>query len=181
MIGSVPPQTAGGQSSNKRAYYHLYFAQVLALVSTGIATVALALLAYNLAGDDAGAVLGTAFAIKMLAYLGIPPIAVTFVERLPRRALLVGLDLARATVVLALPFVTQVWQVYVLIFAFQAASAVFTPTFQATIPDLLPQERTTPRRSPARAWPTTWKTRSAHCWRRRCSPSSAPAGSSSPP
>jgi MFS family permease len=141
MIDSVPPQAAGCQSSNKRAYYHLYFAQVLALVSTGIATVALALLAYNIAGDDAGAVLGTAFAIKMLAYLGIPPIAVAFVERLPRRALLVGLDLVRAAVVLVLPFVTQVWQVYVLIFTFQAASAVFTPIVQATIPDLLPEEK----------------------------------------
>jgi MFS family permease len=135
------PQTAAGARSNKRAYYHLYLAQVLALVSTGIATVALALLAYDLAGEDAGAVLGTAFAIKMLAYLAIPPIAVAFVERLPRRALLVGLDLVRAAVVLTLPFVTEVWQVYVLIFTFQAASAVFTPTFQATIPDLLPEEK----------------------------------------
>jgi MFS family permease len=135
------PQTAAGARPNKRAYYHLYLAQVLALVSTGIATVALALLAYDLAGEDAGAVLGTAFAIKMLAYLAIPPIAVAFVERLPRRALLVGLDLVRAAVVLTLPFVTEVWQVYVLIFTFQAASAVFTPTFQATIPDLLPEEK----------------------------------------
>jgi MFS family permease len=32
------------------------------------------------------------------------------------------------------------WQVYVLIFVLQAASAAFTPTFQATIPDLLPEE-----------------------------------------
>jgi predicted MFS family arabinose efflux permease len=77
----------------------------------------------------------------MLAYLAIAPIAAAFVERLPRRALLVGLDLARAAIVLALPFVTEVWQIYVLIFAFQAASAVFTPTFQSTIPDLLPQEK----------------------------------------
>jgi MFS family permease len=141
MTGSGRAPTIHGQRPNKRAYYHLYLAQVLALVSTGIATVALALLAYNLAGDDAGAVLGTAFAIKMLAYLGIPPIAVAFVEHLPRRALLVGLDLVRAAVVLALPFVTQVWQVYILIFAFQAASAMFTPIFQATIPDLLPAEK----------------------------------------
>jgi MFS family permease len=159
----------------------LYSAQVLALLSTGIATVALALLAYKLAGDDAGAVLGTAFAIKMLAYLGSPPIAVTFVERLPRRALLVGLDLVRAAVVLALPFVTQVWQVYVLIFAFQAASAVFTPTFQATIPDLLPQEKDYTKALARARLAYDLEKRSAHCWRRRCSPSSAPAGSSSPP
>ena len=40
-----------------------------------------------------------------------------------------------------LPFVTEVWQVYVLIFLLQSASAAFTPTFQATIPDILPEEK----------------------------------------
>jgi MFS family permease len=141
MTGSAQPQTAAGRRPNKRAYYHLFFAQVMALVSTGVATVALALLAYDLAGADAGAVLGTALAIKMAAYLGIAPIAAVFAPRLPRRALLVGLDLIRAAIALALPFVTQVWQIYVLIFLFQAASAAFTPTVQATIPDLLPDEK----------------------------------------
>jgi predicted MFS family arabinose efflux permease len=141
MTGSAQPQAAHGQRWDKRAYYHLYFAQVLALLSTGIGTIALALLAYKLAGGDAGAVLGTAFAIKMLAYFGIAPIAAAFVQRLPRRGLLVGLDLVRAAIVFALPFVTQVWQVYVLIFTFQAASAVFTPVFQSTIPDLVPEEK----------------------------------------
>ena len=46
----------------------------------------------------------------------------------------------RAGAALCLPFVTQVWQVYVLIFVLQSASAAFTPTFQATIPDVLPDE-----------------------------------------
>src|SRR3546814_11068179 len=55
--------------------------------------------------------------------------------------MLVALDLIRAGVALALPFVTGVWQVYVLIFLLQAASAGFTPTFQATIPDILPAEK----------------------------------------
>ncbi|MFT6775209.1 MAG: MFS family permease, partial [Paracoccaceae bacterium] len=59
----------------------------------------------------------------------------------PRRAMLVSLDLIRAGVALALPFVTEIWQVYVLIFLLQAASAGFTPTLQATIPDLLPDEK----------------------------------------
>lgn len=42
---------------------------------------------------------------------------------------------------LLLPFVTQIWQIYLLIFVLQAASAAFTPTFQATIPDILPDEK----------------------------------------
>lgn len=124
-----------------RTYRHLFLAQVIALVGTGLATVALGLLAFELAGAEAGAVLGTALAIKMVAYVGVAPIASAFTERVPRRAMLVALDLVRAGVAVLLPFVTEIWQVYVLIFVLQSASAAFTPTFQATIPDILPDEK----------------------------------------
>lgn len=124
-----------------RTYRHLFFAQVIALVGTGLATVALGLLAFDLAGAQAGAVLGTALAIKMLAYIGVAPVAAAFAERLPRKGMLITLDLIRASVAVVLPFVTEIWQVYVLIFVLQSASAAFTPTFQATIPDILPEER----------------------------------------
>jgi MFS family permease len=124
-----------------RTFRHLFAAQLVALVGTGLATVALGLLAWQLAGADAGLVLGTALAIKMIAYVTLAPVAAALAERLPRRAFLVALDLIRAGVVLFLPFVTEVWQVYVLIFVLQAASAGFTPAFQATIPDVLPDER----------------------------------------
>jgi MFS family permease len=124
-----------------RTYRHLFLAQVIALIGTGLATVALGLLAFDLAGADAGAVLGTALAIKMVAYVGVAPIASAFAERLSRRAMLVALDLVRAAVAVLLPFVSEIWQVYVLIFVLQSASAAFTPTFQATIPDVLPDEK----------------------------------------
>lgn len=124
-----------------RTYRHLFAAQVIALIGTGLATVALGLLAFDLAGDNAGMVLGTALAIKMVAYVGVAPVAAAFADRLPRRTMLVTLDLVRAGVALMLPFVSQIWEVYVLIFVLQAASASFTPTFQATIPDVLPDEK----------------------------------------
>ena len=103
-------------------------------------TVALALLAYDLAGAEAGAVLGTALAIKMIIYVSLSPVAAGFASHFPRRAFLVVLDLIRAGVAIALPFVDAVWQVYLLIALLQSASAAFTPTFQATIPDILPDE-----------------------------------------
>ncbi len=123
-----------------RTYRHLFAAQVVALLGTGLATVALGLLAYDLAGQRAGLALGIVFTIKMVAYVAIAPVAGAFADRVPRRALLVSLDLVRALVALCLPFVGQLWQVYVLIFLLQSASAIFTPTFQATIPDVLPEE-----------------------------------------
>ncbi len=113
----------------------------MALLGTGLLTVALSLLAYDLAGERAGAVLGTALAIKMIAYVGLAPVAGAIAENLPRKAVLIGADLVRASVSLFLPFIDAVWQIYLLIFILQAASATFTPTFQAVIPDILPDEK----------------------------------------
>ncbi len=121
-------------------YRRLFAAQVIALAGTGLSTIALALLAYDLAGGTAGVVLGTALALKIVAYVGIAPLVGGFAHRLPRRRLLVALDVARAGFVLCLPFVTEIWQIYLLIFLLNACSAGFTPTFQATIPDVLPDE-----------------------------------------
>lgn len=121
-------------------FRRLFAAQVVALIGTGLLTVALGLLAYDLAADDAGAVLGTALAVKMLAYVAVAPVIAAVTDRLPRRAVLVTADAVRAAVAVALPFVDQVGQIYVLIFVLQAASATFTPAFQSMIPSVLPDE-----------------------------------------
>lgn len=123
-----------------RDYRHLFSAQLIALFGTGLATVALGLLAYDLAGPDAGAVLATALTIKMVLYVVVAPLVAAYADRLPRRLFLTLLDVVRAGVALALPFVTEIWHIYVLIGLLQAASAAFTPTFQAVIPDIVTEE-----------------------------------------
>ena len=122
-------------------YARLFSAQIIALLGTGLLTVALGLLAYDIAGSDAGAVMGTVMAIKMVAYVLVSPVTTALVSRLPARRVLIGADLVRAGVAVSLPFVTEAWQTYVLIFLLQSASATFTPTFQAVIPSVLPDER----------------------------------------
>lgn len=122
-------------------YARLFSAQIIALLGAGLLTVALGLLAYDIAGSDAGAVMGTVMAIKMVAYVLVSPVTTALVSRLPARRVLIGADLVRAGVAVSLPFVTEAWQTYVLIFLLQSASATFTPTFQAVIPSVLPDER----------------------------------------
>ena len=124
-----------------RTYRHLFLAQIVALTGTGLATVALGLLAFDLAGDRAGLVLGAALTIKMIAYVTVAPVAAALAERADRRRMLIALDLVRVLVAICLPFVSEVWQVYVLIFVLQSASAGFTPAFQATIPDVLKDQK----------------------------------------
>lgn len=123
-----------------RTFSRLFAAQIVALTGTGLLTVALGLLAYDLAGADAGAVLGTALAIKMLAYVAVAPVISAITDHVPRKVLLIGADTIRAGIALLLPLVDQAWQIYVLIFLLQAASATFTPAFQSVIPAVLVRE-----------------------------------------
>ena len=119
----------------------LFTAQIIALVGTGLSTVALTLLAYDLVGGNAAAVLGTALAFKMVAYVVFAPIVGGLAHRFARKPFLILMDVVRAGFVLAMPFVTEVWQIYLLIFLLNLFSAGFKPVFSATIPDIVPDER----------------------------------------
>jgi len=62
------PQIVASPLRNS-AFRRLFTAQVIALVGTGMTTVALTLLAYDMVQENAGAVLGAALAFKMVAYV----------------------------------------------------------------------------------------------------------------
>ena len=122
-------------------FRNLFAAQVVALVGSGLSTVAMTLLAYDLAGGNAASVLGTALACKMVAYVVFAPIVGGLAHRFHRKRFLIGMDLVRAGIVVAMPFATAVWHLYGLIFLLSLFSAGFKPVYAATIPELLPNER----------------------------------------
>ncbi len=126
---------------SNHVYRNLFIAQVMALLGTGMATVALGLLAFKIAGANSGEVLGVALAIKMIAYIAVAPFASALAAKVPRKTLLVSLDVVRAGVAISLPFVTGAWQVYGLMTVLYIASAAFTPAFQSMIPDIIGDER----------------------------------------
>jgi MFS family permease len=144
--GGAPPEEESAPLpwtgiADKASYYRLFVAYILALLATGVATVGLALFAFDLEGDDSGAILGTALSLKMLAYIVAAPFVGVLVRHVPRKPLLIGLDLLRAGSLLVLPFVTETWQVLALVFAFSLASAVFTLVYQTVVPYLLANQK----------------------------------------
>ena len=124
-----------------QSYARLFSAQMIALLGTGLLTVALGLLAFDIAGSDAGLVLGLAMTIKMVAYVAVAPLVNALVSHIPRKPVLIGSDIVRGLIALCLPLVSEAWQIYILIFILQSASATFTPAFQAVIPSILTEER----------------------------------------
>ena len=135
MSDAAPLAWSG--KSDKGSYYKLFAGYVIALFGTGIATVALAMFAFDLAGEDSGAIIGTALSLKMFAYVLAAPVLTVLTDRIPRKQLLIGLDLVRAGSLLLLPLVTQVWQIYALVFVFAVASATFGFVYLAIVPYLL--------------------------------------------
>jgi MFS family permease len=123
-------------------YRRLFVAQVIGLVGTGLATVAMGLLAFEIAGGNAGQVLGVVLALKVGTYVLVSPVVAAWGAGISRKKLLVSMDLIRALAIAAVAFVDQPWQFYVLIVVVSAASAGFTPAFQAIIPDIFEDEET---------------------------------------
>lgn len=136
---AASPLAWSGQS-DKASYYRLFFAYVTALFATAVATVALGLVAFDMAGAESGTILGTALSLKMFAYVVAAPLAAALTERLPRKPLLIWLDLIRAASLVVVPFAGEPLTIFVLVFVFSLASATFTLVYQTLVPYLLGSE-----------------------------------------
>ena len=69
----------------------------------------------------------------MVAYVGIAPIVSAIAERRPPKSYLSLLEITRVMLVLVLLFGRQIWQVYLMIFAFEAFSAALNQHFKRSI------------------------------------------------
>ena len=129
--------------ARNRDFRLLFAAQTTSLVGSGVTSVALAAFAYDLAGGNAAIVVGTALTLRILAFVTLAPIAGVVADRVDRKRLMVVTDVVRVALLGAFPFVTTVGQVYALIFAINAATAFFTPAFEAALPDVVGAEHYT--------------------------------------
>lgn len=120
----------------------LFGAQLISLLGSGVTTVGLALFAYQLTGGaSATAVIGNALMLRILAFLLFSQPAGVIADRVSRKRILIIADLLRFGLLALFPFITTVWQVYALIFAINAVTAFFTPTFEASIPEVVGNEQ----------------------------------------
>ncbi|MBS8225158.1 MFS transporter [Vannielia litorea] len=123
-------------------FRRLFAAQLCSLLAIGLMTVAMSLAAYRIGGAAAaGQILGFLLAVKMVAYVGVAPLAEALFAGRSRKRVMIALDLGRMVLLLPMAFATQTWQIAALALLFFAVSAGFTPLFQSVIPDVLPEER----------------------------------------
>jgi MFS transporter, NRE family, putaive nickel resistance protein len=122
------------QGLENPVFARLYFAQSINLIGDALTWLGLALLAFELGGEQSGTILAGALTLRVMAFVVLSPLAGVIADRFDRKRLMVTTHLARMAIVCFLPFVTQVWQIYVLVLLLNAFYAFFTPTYTATIP-----------------------------------------------
>lgn len=130
-----------GPLARNREFRLLFSAQIISLIGSGVTTVGLALFAHQLVGGSSAAiVIGNALMLRILAFLLFSQFAGVLADRVNRKHILIAADVVRFGLLALFPFVDSVWQVYAMIFLINAATAFFTPTFDATIPEVAGSE-----------------------------------------
>lgn len=141
MTSSQPESPSATTLWNNRDFRLLFSAQIISLLGSGVTTVGLALFAYQLTGGaSATAVIGNALTLRILAFLLFSQPAGVIADRISRKKILIAADLMRFGLLALFPFITAIWQIYALIFAINAVTAFFTPTFEASIPEVVGDE-----------------------------------------
>ena len=111
-------------------------------IVAAVTTVGLALFAYQLTGgESATAVIGNALFLRILAFLVFSQPAGVIADRFSRKKILIAADILRFALLALFPFITELWQIYALIFLINAVTAFFTPTFEASIPEIVGEEQ----------------------------------------
>lgn len=120
-----------------RGFIHLFWAHAVSLFGASLTSVALGLLAHELVGAGVSTVLGVTLAIRIGVVVFLAPFAGSVASWLGSKKALIFADLIRAGVVVGFFFCEAVWQIYVLAFLINVASAVFTPVYKAAIPNIV--------------------------------------------
>ncbi|WP_298617058.1 MFS transporter [uncultured Thermosynechococcus sp.] len=117
-----------------RAFAHLYAAQTINLIGDAFTWLGLGLLAFELAGENSALWLSTALTLRVTLFVLLAPIAGVLADQLDRKGLMVTTHLVRMVLVSLFPFVSDSWQLYLLVALLSGFHALFTPTYTATLP-----------------------------------------------
>ncbi|WP_298800952.1 MFS transporter [Pseudonocardia sp. 73-21] len=133
----IPPSRVGLRAVFAHpGYRRLWTARTVSQAGDVFATVALALLVFDLTGTALG-VSAVVFA-EIIPVLLLAPLAGTLVDRLPRVAVMVAADVWRAVLAAALIFVgPNVVAVYAIAFGLSVGAVLFNPAAGSALPTLV--------------------------------------------
>jgi MFS family permease len=125
----------GGEGRHPGALRDLLIGQSISSLGDWMGTVALMALVLELTGSATA--VGGVLVLRLAPTALAGPVAARLVTRWSRRRIMLAMDAVRIPAVAILPWITELWWIYLWAFVTELAGMVFLPARDASIPDLV--------------------------------------------
>jgi dTMP kinase len=122
-------------------FMRLFWGQLVSCTGDWLATFALMSLVWRTTGSYLA--VGGMLAFRIVPALFSGPLAAFVADRMDRKRLMIGCDISRGMIILAAPFITHLWGLYVLLFFLEGLSIVWLAARDASIPNLVEPDQLT--------------------------------------
>ena len=141
----MTPKEGGFQERvfGSRAFFRLWVTQVVSAFGDWIGFLAIIVVAERIGGDQPGSAIALVMTARVLPGFFLASVGGLIVDRFNRKRLMIGCDLARAAVLLMVPFIDRVWTLVLASLALELATSLWGPAKEAVVPNVVPPEKLT--------------------------------------
>ncbi len=124
-----------------RAFSKLLAAQAVSSFGDWVGFVAVTALVSRLGGAVGAYAVAGVMVARMLPAILFGPIAGALVDRVNRKRIMILADLARAGLYASMPFLGELWLIFLASFVIECFSLLWTPARDASLPNLVPRRQ----------------------------------------
>jgi predicted MFS family arabinose efflux permease len=118
----------------REGFRDLFVGQSVSAFGDWMVTVALMALVLKLSGSTTA--VGAVLVLRLIPAAVAGPLAARAAQRWDRRRTMLAMDVVRAAMVAAIPFIRELWWVYLWAFMLEVMGLIFLPARDSSIPDL---------------------------------------------
>ena len=124
----------------------LWTGQIISQIGEGLNKVALLWLVYTLTGSTLK--MSEIGVLQTLPPMILGPLMGVYVDRFPKRLIMIGVDLARAALAVVIPILSvlnelTMFRLYAVVFVMAIVSTIFSPALSSTVPLIVDQKQLT--------------------------------------
>ena len=123
------------------AFSRLLAAMAVSSLGDWVGFVAVTSLVASVSGEAAGFAIGGVMIARMLPAILFGPIAGALVDRVNRKHVMIIADLGRGAMYASMAFVRTLWAIYLLSFAIECLSLLWSPARDASLPNIVPRRQ----------------------------------------
>lgn len=124
-----------GALVRNKNFMKLFWGQLVSNMGDWIATLALMSLVWQ--NTESSLAVGGMLAFRVVPALFSGPIAAHISDRIDRRKLMIGCDIARGVIIMGAPFLNRLWALYILLFFLEGTTIIWLAARDASIPNLV--------------------------------------------